>query len=109
MPRPEIVQAGHELRRRRETVLEVIRRLGIRVVDEWTGIEPVDQRRVLVDAHVVCAPFAEVGAVADVVAASEMEGDEAVEGAFGAGGQHMSGGTGLEKCKVACDGGVDEG
>ena len=47
--------------------------------------------------------------MADVVAPSEMDGDEAVEGASQIGGKDIFSVAGLEKGKVACDRGLDEG
>lgn len=78
MLHPNGMQSCDELRRRRETMFEVIRFLGGGVVKIGSWVESVDERGVLVDAHVVGAPFGEVWTVADVVAATEVDGDEAV-------------------------------
>lgn len=88
---------------------EVIRLLGVGVVDIRPWIETVDQGWVLVDTHVVGAPDGEVGAVTGVIAASEVDGDESVEGAFEVGCKEVVDGAGLEEGKVACDGGLDQG
>jgi hypothetical protein len=101
---PDIVQPRDELRDGGETVCEVVRLLGGGVVEERARVESVDERGVLVDAHVLGAPLGEVGTVADVVAATEVDGDEAVE----VGGEDGCGGAGLEEGKVAGDGGLDE-
>ena len=105
---PDLVQPRDELRGGGETVLEVVRFLGGGVVGEGMWVEAVGERGVLVDAHVFGAPFGEVGAVADVVAAAEVDGDEAVEGAGEVGGEDGFGGGRLEEGKVAGDGGLDE-
>lgn len=105
---PDVAQPRDELRGGGETVFEVVRFLGGGVVDERVWVESVDEGGVLVDAHVFGAPLGEVGAVAGVVAAAEVDGDEAVEGAGEVGGKEGFGGAGLEEGKVAGDGGLDE-
>lgn len=56
----------------------------------------------LVDAHVFGAPFGEVGAVADVVAPTEVDGDETLQRIGGGGGEVEKGvgGERLEEGKV---------
>ena len=100
------MQPCDELRGGGEAVSEVVRVAGGGVVDERAGVEAVEERRVLVDAHVVGAPFGEVGAVAGVVAAAEVDGDE---GGEGVGGEDGFSRAGLEEGKVAGDGCLDEG
>ena len=76
---PNVVQSCDELSRRRETMCEVIRLLCFSVIVKRARIKPVDQGRVLVDTHVICAPFGQVWAVTGVIATTEMDGDKAVQ------------------------------
>ena len=103
----DVVEAEDDLGDGGETVGEVV---GVEV--GWGGVpgrrdEAVGEAWELVEADVGHVPAGETGAVALVVAAAEVDGEETWEG--GGGVEEGVGGGGVEEVEVAKDAGEGEG